>query len=66
MYQFVPQGSAVLRNRAAWELLSISRSTYYRLIAAGELQAVKLGLRASGVTADSVAAFVERRKVMEG
>jgi excisionase family DNA binding protein len=43
-----------LRLNKACELLSISKTTLYRLIDADKLQLVKIGERASAITTDSI------------
>lgn len=45
--------------------LNLSRATVYRLIGVGELLRVKIGVRAVGITDESLQAFLARR-VMEG
>ena len=42
------------------EKLGVSRATIYRLIGRGELKIVRFGKKASGVTAESVQAFIQR------
>lgn len=49
----------VYRINIAEAKLGVSRSTIYRLIHAGRLQPVKLGARASGITAASVHAMID-------
>ena len=51
--------SRLLTLSEAQELLSLSRSTVYALVRAGELEAVKVG-RALRIPADAVAAFISR------
>lgn len=58
MLQPIP--SAVLRPTSAAEYLQISRSTLYRLISNGHLQLVHLSPRTSGVTAESINAYLTR------
>ncbi|MBU9221048.1 helix-turn-helix domain-containing protein [Pseudomonas aeruginosa] len=43
-------------------LLSISRSTVYRLVCAGKLRLVKIGARSSFITAESVDALLAEIK----
>ncbi|MBH9658564.1 helix-turn-helix domain-containing protein [Burkholderia pseudomallei] len=43
-------------------LLSISRSTVYRLVRAGKLRLVKIGARSSFITAESVDALLAEIK----
>jgi excisionase family DNA binding protein len=52
----------VLRVNVAMSRLGISRSTLYRLVNAGELELIKVGRRASGVTSDSLAAYLDRQR----
>ena len=52
----------VLRVNIAMSRLGVSRSTLYRLINAGELELIKVGRRASGVTSHSLAAYLERQR----
>jgi excisionase family DNA binding protein len=47
----------VYRINVAEAKLGVSRSTIYRLIKSGELKQVKIGKKASGVTAESVHAM---------
>ncbi|MCA8068515.1 helix-turn-helix transcriptional regulator [Burkholderia vietnamiensis] len=42
------------------EKLGLSRATIYRLAASGDLKLIKIGRRASGITAESVRALIER------
>lgn len=42
-------------------ILNLSRSSVYRLIADGELQRIKLGSRAAGITVDSIDAYLLRK-----
>jgi len=49
----------VYRINVAEAKLGVSRSTIYRLIKDGQLKLVKIGRRASGVTADSVHALLQ-------
>jgi hypothetical protein len=48
------------RVSMAMEKLSVSRAIIYRLAASGDLTLVKVGKRASGITADSIRALIER------
>ena len=43
------------------ELLEISNATIYRMIARGELDVVRLSLRSSRITAESVARILDNR-----
>ncbi|WP_408580691.1 helix-turn-helix transcriptional regulator [Burkholderia cepacia] len=42
------------------EKLGLSRATIYRMAARGDLKLIKLGRRASGITAESIKALIER------
>jgi excisionase family DNA binding protein len=48
----------IYRINAATTKLSVSRSTIYRLVKSGKLTLVKIGERASGITADSIDALI--------
>ncbi|RQT43151.1 DNA-binding protein [Burkholderia cepacia] len=48
--------------RYVMSLLSISKTTVYRLVDAGKLCLVKLGTRSSYITAESVDALLEQLK----
>ncbi|WP_321921662.1 helix-turn-helix transcriptional regulator [Burkholderia sp. BCC1998] len=50
----------VYRIHIAMEKLGLSRATIYRMAARGDLKLIKLGRRASGITADSIKALIER------
>lgn len=52
----------IYRINAATEKLGVSRNTIYRLVKAGELVLVKISIRASGITAESIDAFLEKHK----
>jgi excisionase family DNA binding protein len=52
----------VYRINVAMAQLGVSRTTIYRLVNAGELELVKVGLRASGITVSSVTAFLEKNR----
>lgn len=52
----------VYRINVAMAQLGVSRTTIYRLVNAGDLELVKVGLRASGVTVSSVTAFLEKSR----
>lgn len=54
--------SQIYRINVAVQKLGVSRSTVYRLINAGDLQMVKIGKRSSGITAESLAALIEKSK----
>jgi len=42
------------------ELLGLSQTTIYRMVAAGRLKLVKVGKRASAIPADSLREYMER------
>lgn len=44
------------RINVAMAKLGVSRTTIYRMVAAGQLKLVKISTRASGITADSLEA----------
>jgi excisionase family DNA binding protein len=50
----------VVPPKAAWRMLGVSNSTGYKLLAAGELQSVKLG-RARRITVASIHGLIARR-----
>ncbi|MDE2149290.1 MAG: helix-turn-helix domain-containing protein [Gammaproteobacteria bacterium] len=52
---------SIFRPREAQRYLSISRTAYYALVAAGELPVVRLGVRSVGVRRADLDAFIERR-----
>lgn len=52
----------IYRINKAVEQLGVSRATIYRLVKAGDLELVKLGARAAGVTGESLHAYVEKCK----
>lgn len=56
----------VYRINVAEAKLGVSRSTIYRLVHAGHLKLVKMGARASGVTAASVHAMIEGNSAAGG
>jgi excisionase family DNA binding protein len=53
----------IYRVAAVTQKLGVSRATVYRLVERGELKLVKISTRASGITADSLRAFVEKAGV---
>lgn len=55
----------LLKPKRAFELLDISRSTGYALIASGELPSVRIG-RAVRVPVDALKEWVERQTNKEG
>jgi excisionase family DNA binding protein len=59
------QPPLICRINAVTEKLGISRSTIYRLVKSGDLELVKVGARASGVTIKSLNAFLEKGKTAE-
>lgn len=50
----------IYRVSIAMGKLGVSRATIYRLAARGELTLVKIGRRASGITAESIHALIQR------
>ncbi len=52
------QQPLVYRIKVALVHLGVSRTTLYQLVNTGELKLVKLGPRASAITAESVRAFL--------
>lgn len=55
----------IYRINAVTEKLGISRNTIYRLVKSGDLELVKVGARASGITTQSVNAFLAKGKNAE-
>lgn len=55
--------AVVLRKGRIKSALGISDATYYRLIGRGELDLVKVGPRASGVTCVSFARYCEQHGI---
>lgn len=55
----------LLRPKRAFELLAISRSTGYAMIASGELPSIRIG-RAVRVPVDALKQWVERQTVNGG
>ena len=53
---------ATYRVNIAMAKLGISRSTLYRMVKAGQLELIKISERASGITAESFAAHIQRQK----
>jgi excisionase family DNA binding protein len=63
MKQHTPTPPLAYRvNRAAY-LLAMGRSSIYRLVDAGELELVKIGLRSSAITRDSLVKFAQARSI---
>jgi excisionase family DNA binding protein len=54
-------GGLVYRINVAMAKLGISRTTLYRLVNSGEITLIKIGARSSGITAESMHTFLERR-----
>lgn len=48
----------VYRIPAVMVQLSVSRATIYRMVADGKLKLIKIGARASGITAESIDALL--------
>jgi excisionase family DNA binding protein len=51
----------VYRMNTATEMLGVSRNTIYRLVRNGELVLVKVGAKASGITSESLIAFLAKK-----
>lgn len=51
------------RINAVTEKLAVSRNTIYRLVKTGDLELVKVGVRASRITAASIDALLAKRKM---
>lgn len=58
-----PTPTLVYRIPQAARLLSLGRSSVYRLVDAGELDLIKLGLRSSAITRASLIKFCEARSI---
>lgn len=52
---------AILRPRKAAEKMGVGRSTYYKLVAAGEIKQVRLSKRAVGSFEHEIDAWLESR-----
>lgn len=52
------------RINIAMAKLGVSRSTLYRLVDKGHLELIKISDRASGITASSFSAYIERQQAM--
>jgi excisionase family DNA binding protein len=50
----------IYRISTAMSKLGVSRATIYRLVGRGELTIVRFGKKASGITAESIHAFIQR------
>lgn len=50
----------IYRVNIAMQKLGLSRATIYRMAARGDLKLVKIGRRASGITAESIHALIQR------
>lgn len=50
----------IYRIASVTQKLGVSRATVYRLVERGELKLVKISERASGITAESLNAMMER------
>ncbi|WP_446333621.1 helix-turn-helix transcriptional regulator [Burkholderia pseudomallei] len=50
----------IYRVSIAMQKLGLSRATIYRMAARGDLKLVKIGRRASGITAESIHALIRR------
>jgi excisionase family DNA binding protein len=53
------ESNRIYRINAAAALLSVSRTTIYRMVKAGHLDLVKISVRASGITAKSIDARLQ-------
>lgn len=63
MKQQTPTPALVYRIPQAAHLLAMGRSSVYRLVDAGELELVKLGVRSSAITRASLVRFAETRSI---
>lgn len=63
MKQHTPTPTLVYRIPQAARLLAMGRSSVYRLVDAGELELVKIGVRSSAITRASLVAFAEARSI---
>jgi excisionase family DNA binding protein len=59
-----PYERLVVPPKTAWQLLGVSNSTGYALLAAGELKSIKLG-RARRITVESIRDLIARRLAAE-
>lgn len=59
-----PDDALLYRIPTAEAKLEVSRSTIYRLVNDGELVLIKVGKRASRITAASLHALIERNKAL--
>lgn len=57
-----PKRQLLYRVREVMDMLSISKATVYRMVAAGTLRLVKIGPRSSGITAESIEALLQGSK----
>lgn len=56
----------IYRVHEAMDTLGVSRSTIYRLVAAGDLQLIKIGsTKSSGITAESLEAMLSIQQASE-
>jgi predicted DNA-binding transcriptional regulator AlpA len=51
----------IYRINVAMAQLGVSRTTIYRLVKAGDLDLVKVSVRASGITADSITRHLSKK-----
>jgi excisionase family DNA binding protein len=58
-----PVTALTYRINIAMAKLGISRSTIYRMVKNGDLTLVKISRHASGITAESLLAHIERQKM---
>lgn len=63
MKQHIPPTALVYRIPQAAQLLALGRSSVYRLVDSGDLELVKIGLRSSAITRDSLVKFAEARSI---
>lgn len=52
------------RVNVAMAKLGVSRSTLYRLVDRGHLELIKISARASGITASSFSAYIEKQQAI--
>ena len=57
-----PKRQLLYRVREVMDMLSVSKATVYRMVAAGTLRLVKIGPRSSGITAESIEALLQGSK----
>jgi excisionase family DNA binding protein len=57
------QEPMIYRINHVCAMLNISRSTIYRMVKAGALKKVRLGLNSCGITSESISSLLERGAV---